>query len=79
MTNVSKKKKLQRKINLLPLYFRFTLIFSGDISGVSEVDVQTLVIALMLFSFFIPCKKIRYRIKQPTTCTRVFLFVEITF
>ena len=26
------------------------------------------------FSFFIPCKKIRYKIKQPTTCTSVICF-----
>ena len=26
------------------------------------------------FFIFIPCKKIRYKVKQPTTCTRVFCF-----
>jgi hypothetical protein len=28
----------------------------------------------LIFFIFIPCKKIRYKVKQPTTCTSVFCF-----
>jgi hypothetical protein len=29
---------------------------------------------IKVFFIFIPCKKIRYKVKQPSTCTRVFCF-----